>query len=164
MASVRQQTVHTGNTILIKYNGITIGRAQGLDARRSFGTEGVYEIGSIMPQEHVQLRYEGSFTLERFLLKTTDLAAAGIAALGEEILDRDELDIEVINKLEGTTVRVYQGCTISDYSENFKTGAISGENTTVYYLNSHDGSGNNTANSSSDALNRVTGNEQAAII
>lgn len=134
MAREREQSVHTGNTILIKYNGVVVGKAQGLDARRSFGTEGVYEIGSIMPQEHVQLRYEGSFTLERYLVKTNDLAKAGIAALGVEILEKGVLDFEVIDKLTNETVRVYRGCTTSDYSENFRVGAISGENATIYYL------------------------------
>lgn len=139
MATQNKQTVHTGNTILIKYKGVTVGRAQGLDARRSFGTEGVYEIGSIMPQEHVQNRYEGSFTLERYLMRKSDLAKAGVAALGEEILNRDVLDFEVIDKLTNQTVRVYRGCTISDYSENFRVGAISGENVTVQYLSCDDG-------------------------
>ena len=134
MASQKEQTVHSGNTVLIKYKGITIGRAQGLDARRSFGTEGVYEIGSIMPQEHVQNRYEGSFSLERYLVRTNDLAKAGVAALGAEILNRGVLDFEVIDKITNKTVRVYRGCTVSDYSENFRVGAISGENVTVQYL------------------------------
>ena len=139
MASQTDQTVHTGNTILIKYKGVTVGRAQGLDGKRSFGTEGIYEIGSIMPQEHVQNRYEGSFTLERYLLRKSDLAKAGVAALGEEILDRGVLDMEVIDKITNTTIRVYRGCTISDYSETFKVGAIAGENTSVQYLSCDDG-------------------------
>lgn len=134
MASQTNQTVHNGNTILIKYKGVAIGRAQGLDARRSFGTEGVYEIGSIMPQEHVQNRYEGSFTLERYLIRKKDMVKLGIAKLGADILDMDVIDIEVIDKITGETVRVYRGCTTSDYSENFRVGAISGENATFQYL------------------------------
>lgn len=134
MASQREQTVHSGNTIVIKYKGSAIGRAQGLDARRSFGTEGVYEIGSIMPQEHIYNRYEGSFTLERYLVRTKDMIRLGIAALGVEILNIGELDFEVQDKLTGETVRVYKGCTLSDHSENFRANAISGENATFYYL------------------------------
>lgn len=134
MASQIEQTVHNGNTILIKYKGNTIGRAQGLDARRSFGTEGVYEIGSIMPQEHVQNRYEGSFTLERYLVREKDLYDLGLNALGAEILERSVIDVEVIDKITEKTVRVYRGCTFSDYSENFRVGAICGENSTVQYL------------------------------
>lgn len=139
MASQVEQTVHSGNTVLIKYKGVVLGRAQGLDARRSFGTEGVYEIGSIMPQEHIQNRYEGSFTLDRYMLRKTDLAKAGIAGLGEEIVTRGILDMEVIDKITGATVRCYRGCTCSDYSENFRVGTISGENVTCQYLSCDDG-------------------------
>lgn len=139
MATQRDQTVHNGNTILIKYKGNAIGRAQGLDARRSFGTEGVYEIGSIMPQEHIHNRYEGSFTLERYLVRKKDMIKLGIAALGEKILDIGELDFEVIDKITQKTVRVYSGCTCSDHSETFRVGAISGENATFMYKSCRDG-------------------------
>ena len=134
MASQKQQTVHSGNTIIIKYKGQAIGRAQGLDARRSYGTEGVYEIGSIMPQEHIHQRYEGSFTLERYLVRTKDMIKLGIASLGAGILDIGELDFEVQDKLTGEAIRTYVGCTCSDHSENFRANAISGENATFYYL------------------------------
>lgn len=134
MATQAKQTVHSGNTIVIKYKGQAIGRAQGLDARRSYGTEGVYEIGSIMPQEHIHERYEGSFTLERYMVRTKDMIKLGIASLGAGILDIGEIDFEVQDKLTGQAVRTYCGCTCSDHSENFRANAISGENATFYYL------------------------------
>lgn len=86
MATQANQSVHSGNTVLLKVNGTVIGRAQSLDGRRSFGTEGVYEIGSIMPQEHINNRYEGTVSLERFLIKKDDLAKVGMSALGEKSL------------------------------------------------------------------------------
>lgn len=136
MASQANQTVTTGATVKLMINGMVVGRAQGLDARRSYGTEGVYEIGSIMPQEHVYQRYEGSITLERFLMKNDDLVKAGVADLGEGILNKDIIDIAVVSKLTGETIRAYRGCTASEYTENFRVGAISGENATFYYLSS----------------------------
>lgn len=134
MATQANQTVHSGSTVLLKVKGTVVGRAQSLDGRRSFGTEGIYEIGSIMPQEHVNNRYEGTVSLERFLIKKDDLAKVGMAALGEEILTTDVIDIEVVDKSTGSTIRVYRGCTCVDYSENFRVGAISGENATFQYL------------------------------
>ena len=139
MARQIDQTVHTGNTVLLKVKGVVVGRAQSLDGRRSFGTEGVYEIGSIMPQEHVNQRYEGSVTLDRFLIRRDDLAKVEMAALGEEILKTNVIDIEVIDKDTNEAVRVYRGCTCADYSENFRVGAISGENATFQYLTSDRG-------------------------
>ena len=134
MATQANQSVHSGNTVLLKVKGTVVGRAQSLDGRRSFGTEGIYEIGSIMPQEHVNNRYEGTVSLERFLIKKGDLANIGMAALGEEVLTTDVIDIEVIDKATQKTIRVYRGCTVVDYSETFRVGAISGENATFQYL------------------------------
>ena len=94
MATQRSQTVHSGCTVLLKVKGKVVGRAQSLDGRRSYGTEGVYE----------------------------------------QILTTDIIDIEVISKADNSTIRVYRGCTAVDYSENFRVGAISGENATFQYL------------------------------
>ena len=134
MARQMDQSVVTGNTVLLKVKGVVVGRAQSLDGRRSFGTEGVYEIGSIMPQEHVNQRYEGTVQLERFLIRKDDLAQVDMAALGEEILEKDIIDIEVIDKDTEQPIRVYRGCTCVDYTENFRVGAISGENASFQYL------------------------------
>lgn len=142
MASQEKQSVVSGNTIELRIGNLVIGRAQSLDARRSFGTEGVYEIGSIMPQEHINNRYEGTITLERFLISKVRankaLKEIKLNALAEDILDMDVIDISVIDKKSGQIVRVYQGCTCVDSSENFRVGAISGENSTWQYLRCYD--------------------------
>lgn len=136
MASQEKQTVVTGPLCLIKVNGITLGRVQSISPRVSFGTEGVYELGSIMPQEHVQNRYEGSLTIERYLLRRDKLKLIG---LGEDILEKDIIDIEVIDKVTNQTLRVYRGVTFSDYSNNFNTNAITGDSATAYYLSCDQG-------------------------
>ena len=137
-ATQKNQTVHSGATVLLMINNKVVGRAQGIDGRRSYGTEGVYEIGSIMPQEHVQNRYEGTATLDRFFVKNKSLKDLGLAALGEEVLQLDLIDMVVIDKETKAIIRAYRGCTISDYSENFRAGAISGENATFQYLKASD--------------------------
>ena len=135
MATAKNQSVHAGHTILMKIDGQEVGRIQAGDGRRSFGQEGVYEIGSIMPQEHVPVRYEGGFTCDRFYMRKKDLATIGLAALGEDILKMDVIDIEIIDKYTGQTVRVYEGCSLQDYTENFRVNAIAGENASWVYLN-----------------------------
>lgn len=139
MASIYEQTTVSGNLILIKIDGHVIGRAQSLDPRINFGTEGVYEIGTIMPQEHVQLRYEGSFTLSRFLLRKDNLVEAGYMGIGEDILQKGIIDIEIQNKVDNKTLRVYRGCTFTDYTENHRANAISGEDATVQFLSADTG-------------------------
>ena len=105
MSSLQNQKTVSGNMIQLKAKGVVIGRAQNLDPRVSYGTEGVYEIGSIMPQEHIHLRYEGVFSLERYLMTEQDLAQAGLIGLGEDILEMDIIDVEIINKTTGKTLR-----------------------------------------------------------
>ncbi|GLI90606.1 hypothetical protein ACSHUI_00850 [Bacillus subtilis] len=138
MATQAKQTVHTGATVLLMIKNKVVGRAQGLDGRRSFGTEGVYEIGSIMPQEHVQNRYEGSFTLDRFFVKKKSLADLGLAPLGEDVLKLDIFDVVIVDKETNSILRAYRGCTVSEYSETFRVGQISGENATFQYLKASD--------------------------
>ena len=135
----RNQTVHNGASVILKIDGQEIGRAQGVDGRRDFGTEGVYEIGSIMPTEHVFNRYNGTATIERFFVKEKSLKDLGLASLGSEVLKRGTINMEVIDKATGNIVRTYRGCSINEYSESFRVGTISGENATFSYLEASDG-------------------------
>jgi hypothetical protein len=134
MSTIKKQTVHSGQTIKIKIDGQEVGRIQSGDGRRSFGQEGIYEIGSIMPQEYVPLRYEGGFTVDKFYVRKKSLADLGIAPLGEDVLNMDVLDIEVLDNDTGETIRVYEGCSVQEYSESFRTNAIAGENASFVYL------------------------------
>lgn len=134
MTTVVKQSVHSGHTINIRIGSTIVGRAQGANGDRSFGTEGVYEIGSIMPQEHVNNRYEGSLSMERFFVRTKDLAKAGFASVGEEVLKKDVITIEIVDKYTNKIVRAYHGCTIVSYNETFRVSSIAGENATWTYL------------------------------
>ena len=135
-ATADTQSVHAGHTIFIRVNNQRVGRAQAIDGERSFGTEGIYEIGSIMPQEHINNRYEGSLNIERFFMRNKDLAKIGLAALGEEVLRRGIITFEVVDNYTGEVVRAYYGCTIVTYRETFRVNAIAGENATFTYLSS----------------------------
>lgn len=134
MATQNQQTVHTGNTVLLMVNGKVIGRAQSIDGERQYGTTGVYEIGSIMPQEHVYLRYEGTISLNRFRMKKESLDQLGLAALGEDILKRGVIDIVVMDNLTKQVIISYRGCTAESLSETFSVGEITAEDSTWQYL------------------------------
>lgn len=137
-ATQDKQSVHSGSTILLMIGNKVVGKAQGIDARRSFGTEPVHEIGTIMPTEHVYNRYEGSVSVERFFVKKDNLAQLGFAALGEEVLKLDVIDIVVVDKASKSVIRAYRGCSIQDYSENFRANTISGENASFVYLKASD--------------------------
>ena len=136
MATIQDTTVHAGHTIRLKINGIEVGRAQSIEGRRSFGQEAQYEIGSIMPQEHTPLRFEGSVTFDKYKIRRKSLKEIGLSALGEGILKLNVIDIEITDKFTNEIVIVYRGCSLQDQSENFRVNAIAGENATWAYLSS----------------------------
>lgn len=144
------QQVLSGSLIQLKVGSAEVGRAQSIDGRRQFGTEGVYAIGSIMPQEHVQQRYEGTVTVDMFYVRNKSLKDLGLGALGVGILQMNVIDIVVNDKYSGAgtkptivPVRGYRNCSLSDYSESFRANAIAGENASWMYLSSDNGTPEN---------------------
>lgn len=138
MASINNQTVQTGNRIYIQVKNHVIARAQSLSGSRSYGTQGIYQIGSIMPQEHVYLKYTGTISLERFRMIKDNLASAtmDIARLGEDILTQDILDINVVDALTKQLSISYRGCTANSYAENTRANEVVSENIEFSYLTS----------------------------
>lgn len=115
-----------------------IGRAQSLTANRSFGTEGVYELGSIMPQEHVYLKYTGTLTLERFRMASESLASQklDIARLGVDILQKDVITISVTDNVTNQVIEAFYGCTASQYNTAYRANQIVTESIDFMYKNS----------------------------
>lgn len=138
MASINNQTVQTGNRIYIQIKNHVIARAQSLSGSRSYGTQGIYQIGSIMPQEHVYLKYTGTISLERFRMIKDNLASAtmDIARLGEDILTQDILDINVVDSITKQLSISYRGCTANSYAENTRANEVVSENIEFSYLTS----------------------------
>lgn len=138
MASINNQTVQTGNRIYIQIKNHVIARAQSLSGSRSYGTQGIYQIGSIMPQEHVYLKYTGTISLERFRMIRDNLASAtmDIARLGEDILTQDILDINVVDAVTKQLSISYRGCTANSYAENTRANEVVSENIEFSYLTS----------------------------
>lgn len=134
MANVTAQQVATGNILQIVIGGQVVGLAQTADGRRGFGTEPVHGIGNFMPVEHVQLKYAGTLTMDRFFIRNADLRSLGLAALGADVLNLGIVDILVIDTVSNKVLRQYIGCTIGEYSETWRANAIAGENATFHYL------------------------------
>lgn len=130
--------MNTANRIYLMAGNNLVGRAQSLTANRSFGTEGVYEIGSIMPAEHVYLKYSGSVSLERFRMISNNLASAtmGIAALGEDILQKDIVTINVFDSVTKNLVESFYGCSASSYNTSYRANSIVTESIEMLFLSS----------------------------
>lgn len=136
MATLQTQKTHTGNTVYLMIAGKVVGMAQDINGSRSFGTQAQYELGSAMPVEHVYGQYEGTVTLNRIRMKTDSLDQLGLVALGEDILQKDVIDIVVMDNLNQQVIVAYRGCTANDLSETFSIGQGATESATFSFLES----------------------------
>lgn len=134
MASVTNQKTLSANLILIQVKGKTLGRAQSLSSERSFGTQGIYEIGSIMPQEHIFLRYEGTVTLDRLRLRNEDFVTLGLGALGEDVLKMDVFDILLVDNTNNKIIECFVGCSIDNINMTNNAVEVVSESARFFYL------------------------------
>ena len=131
---VGQETV-SANMIEITFDGVRIGRASNASSEIQYGTQGVYEIGDIFPQEHVYLRYEGTLTLERAMLSKKSLADLGLAGLGSDILTTGTVNVVIKDYVNsGRVVAAYLGCTGSSYSMSTRANEIVTETLNMMFL------------------------------
>ncbi len=138
MSTEANQTVHSGNTVYIMINGKIVGRAQSLQGEREYGTTYVYQIGSIMPQESIYLKYAGTITVERLRMKKENFFSLGIAALGEEILKRGVIEMLVVDNLTKEVIISYRGCSAVSYNESIQANEILTEQLQFQYLSASD--------------------------
>lgn len=142
MATLAGQKTETSNRIRIMFKNKQIARAQSFRADTDFGAENVYEIGNYMPRETVLLKYQGTLTLNKF--RTTDsmnLADDGmdISAIGEDILTRDVLDVNVTDTITNALVVTYRQCTSTSLSFNWEANQIAAEEMSMYFRTASNG-------------------------
>jgi len=129
-----QQTI-SANMIEITAKNKRLGRAQNASSEIQYGTQGVYEIGDIFPQEHVYLRYEGTITLEHALLYKQSLADLHLAPLGADVLGTGVINIIIKDKThKGSIIAAYIGCTAQNYSVSVRANEILSETLNMTFL------------------------------
>lgn len=125
-------------------NNKVIGRAQRVANTTNFGTQNVYEIGSMMPKESVPLRFEGSVTVDNLLIRFDSLASEkpdGINgspadSLGADVLEKYTFDIVIRDKMTKHIVRKYEDCTIASSNEELTANALFASSATFFFLTS----------------------------
>jgi hypothetical protein len=121
---------------------VRIGRATGLRATLNFNVEGVYEIGSIKPQEFIPMRFEGTLTLSKMMVRLQELedlmreTGTVFSYSVEGGILRHSLngfDIIVKDKYRGHPLFAYRNCVINSCTENIAQGEILAEDVEVVF-------------------------------
>lgn len=129
------QSTVTANEITLTFQGNALGRAQTASSQIQYGTQGVYEIGSIFPAEHVYTKYEGRLTLERVMIKNQSLADLHIAPLGSDVLKTGTIDVVIKNRDDNNhIIAAYLGCTAESYHMEVRANTMVSETINMVYL------------------------------
>lgn len=138
MATLKDQSVHTGNSIAIMIDGKVVGRATSISKDIDFGLQPVNEIGEYMPVEHVYTQYQGSIAVEGLKVRKKDVNAVGLS-LGEEVLKAGVINMMVIDKVTNEVIESFIGCSLANASDSIAAGDIATESSTWYYLSAKKG-------------------------
>ena len=134
MSNATKQKVVSGHLVQIVMRGQVIANCQTTNSNVDLGAQPIFGLGDLEPNEIVNTRYQGSFTVNRFFMRAKNLAALGLAGLSPaDILTMEPFNVQVLDKATGRTIRVYEECTPASYGDSFTANAVGGENLTVMY-------------------------------
>lgn len=125
MATLATYTAETGASVIIKMDGKQIGYAAGLSAQEDYGAEQVYVVGSIMPQENVNNRFSVRLNLDNVMMRLDELIQNGVIKIAEDVLNRADFNVEVIDLASGATKVVFAGCALASRNHNIRANQIS---------------------------------------
>lgn len=124
-----------GAMIALAIQGNNIGRVESISAEIQYGTLGIYQLGSMFPQEHIYTRYEGTAQLRHYMMNTSSLVDMHLAALGEDIMNTGTVDVVVKNiAYQNKVIAAFIGCTATNYQFETQTGQPVNETLNVTYL------------------------------
>lgn len=118
----------TGNRVLLKIKGETIGVAQNCSFDDNFDLQSVEGLGDVESQEFVVGLLSHSISGEKYFASADTLRKLGFVPTSEEWLTAPELEIEVIDTVSGTTIELYTGCKFGSHSRRYTSHRITGEN------------------------------------
>lgn len=106
--------VRSGNRVLVKFDGKTVGLVKNLRANDDYSPEPASGIGDIHAQEYVPTFARHNLSASAVVMKTSDLRSAGILIEnGDEALEGMVWDLEVYAKDDGTLLRKYTGVSMA---------------------------------------------------
>lgn len=139
------------NSVVVLCGDQPIGFAQTVSHSFDFGTEGIYGVGTAMPQEQQQLRIAPQITIDSFALTTNGLQTLGYPSNLASILSNTQFNFYVTDGNTQQALFTYVGGTASNFSENIPTNRPITDAITFMCLDVLDSNGQSILNSPSNA-------------
>jgi hypothetical protein len=134
MALLANYKSETGSGVIIKADGTQVGFAQGVTAQEDYQAEQVYVIGDIMPQENLNHRFSLRLTLDHVKLRLDELVQGDIVKIAEDVLQKADFNIEVIDLDSAITKVVWEGCVLDSRNHTIRANTLSAAQATFLAL------------------------------
>ena len=121
----------TGNRVLLKIKGETIGVCQSLSVDDNFDLQSIEGLGDVETQEFVVGLLSHSLSGEKYFASSDTLRKLGYVPTSEEWLTAPELEIEVIDTVSGTTIELYTGVKFNTHARRYTSHRVTGESWTA---------------------------------
>lgn len=107
-----------GNSVLCLIGDQPVGFAQTVTHTFDFGTEGIYGVGTSLPQEIQQLRVAPQITIDSFALTEKGLATLGYPVNLASILANTQFNFYIVDGLTQQPLFAYIGGVASNFNES----------------------------------------------
>lgn len=114
-ATQMQNSVRNTNEVVLIVGDQVVGFGQSSSFGIDFGTEGLYGIGNVKPQEIQQLKSSLTVSLDMFQLTNAGLAYLGQPSDIAEVLANNQFNISIMDA-SGNPIRTAIGCTAQNVS------------------------------------------------
>jgi len=118
----------SGNRVLLKIKGETIGVCQNVSVDDNFDLQPITGIGDVETQEHIVGHITHNISGEKYFVASDTLRKLGFVPTSEEWLTAPELEVEIIDTVSGTTIELYTGCKFNTHSRRYTAHRVTGEN------------------------------------
>ena len=125
MALLATYRAETGAGVIIKMDVKQIGYASGMSVQEDYGADQVYVVSSIMPQDNENNKFSCRINLDKVEMRLDELLVNDVIKIAEDVLDRADFNIEVIDLASGATTVVYAGCCLASRNHNIRANQIS---------------------------------------
>jgi hypothetical protein len=134
------------NSVTIMLGDLVIGFAQTASHSIDYGTEGLYGVGTAMPQEIQQLRISPQVSIDFFALTQAGLTALGQPNNLASVLANNSFNFHVTDGATGASLYTYVGAVAGNFSENIPANQPIADSVTFLALDVLDPSGQSICN------------------
>lgn len=106
------------NSVVVVVGDQPIAFAQTTNHRFPFGTEGLYGVGSALPQEIQQLKISPEITLDNFALTSVGNNIIQNGQNFASIIANNQFNISLIDGNTNSVIFTYVGCVAQDFNES----------------------------------------------